>query len=210
MRLGVDEGLIRELADGSIESARILAAIVEDGGQNIAALNEKLAAVQEGKADFAAEIAGAQTEFDEKSQQIQSDADQMVANLNAAMNSFDASGLLSEAQRVLDMINRLKSASAELDGIRSSVSGSHAAGLSYVPYDGYIAELHKGERVLTAMEARAYRAQQITNSSSFTMGNIVVNYGGSAAPAEARAAGSAIAGEIQRKLRQKGVMAFGL
>lgn len=210
MRLGVDEGLIRELADGSIESARILAAIVEDGGQNIAALNEKLAAVQEGKADFAAEIAGAQTEFDEKSQQIQSDADQMVANLNAAMNRFDASGLLSEAQRVLDMINRLKSASAELDGIRSSVSGSHAAGLSYVPYDGYIAELHKGERVLTAMEARAYRAQQITNSSSFTMGNIVVNYGGSAAPAEARAAGSAIAGEIQRKLRQKGVMGFGL
>ena len=210
MRLGVDEGLIKELSDGSIESARILAAIVEDGGRNIDELNDKLAAVQEGKADFAAEIASAQTEFDAKSQQIQSDADQMVANLNAAMSRFDASGLLSEAQQVLDMINRLKSASAELDGIRGRVDGSHAGGLSYVPYDGYIAELHKGERVLTAMEARAYRAQQITNSNSFTMGNIVVNYGGSAAPAEARAAGSAIAGEIQRKLRQKGVMGFGL
>lgn len=210
MRLGVDEGLIRELADGSIESARILASIVEDGGQNIAALNEKLAAVQEGKADFAAEIAGAQTEFDEKSQQIQSDADQMVANLNAAMNRFDASGLLAEAQQVLDMIQRLEAASSQIGSIRRGVDGSHAGGLSYVPYDGYIAELHQGERVLTAMEARAYRAQQITNSSSFTMGNIVVNYGGSAAPAEARAAGSAIAGEIQRKLRQKGVMAFGL
>lgn len=32
------------------------------------------------------------------------------------------------------------------------VDGSHANGLANVPYDGYIAELHKGERVLTANE----------------------------------------------------------
>ena len=37
-----------------------------------------------------------------------------------------------------------------------SVNGSHKTGLSYVPFDGYIAELHKGERVLTAGENRAY------------------------------------------------------
>ncbi len=36
------------------------------------------------------------------------------------------------------------------------IDGSHATGLSYVPYDGYVAELHKGERVLTADEARGY------------------------------------------------------
>lgn len=34
------------------------------------------------------------------------------------------------------------------------VDGSHAGGLDYVPYDGYIAELHKGERILTAGENR--------------------------------------------------------
>ena len=38
----------------------------------------------------------------------------------------------------------------------SRVNGSHAGGLDYVPFDGYIAELHKGERVLTADEARGY------------------------------------------------------
>lgn len=35
-----------------------------------------------------------------------------------------------------------------------TVNGSHANGLAYVPFDGYIAELHKGERVLTAEENR--------------------------------------------------------
>lgn len=37
-----------------------------------------------------------------------------------------------------------------------AIAGSHYNGLDYVPYDGYIAELHKGEMVLTANEARDY------------------------------------------------------
>lgn len=41
-----------------------------------------------------------------------------------------------------------------------ATDGSHASGLSYVPFDGYIAELHKGEQVLTASEAAAYRGGQ--------------------------------------------------
>ncbi|MDA5561949.1 hypothetical protein PJK55_14515 [Exiguobacterium sp. MMG028] len=32
--------------------------------------------------------------------------------------------------------------------------GSHRTGLSHVPYDGYVAELHQGERVLTKQEAQ--------------------------------------------------------
>lgn len=38
----------------------------------------------------------------------------------------------------------------------SNVDGSHANGLSYVPWDGYIAELHEGERVLTKAENKGY------------------------------------------------------
>lgn len=37
-----------------------------------------------------------------------------------------------------------------------SYNGSHANGLTYVPYNGYIAQLHEGERVLTKQEARDY------------------------------------------------------
>ena len=40
---------------------------------------------------------------------------------------------------------------------RRGVSGSHAGGLDYVPYDGYIAELHQGEAVLTSGEANFLR-----------------------------------------------------
>lgn len=47
----------------------------------------------------------------------------------------------------------------------SGVNGSHASGLSYVPFDGYIAELHKGERVLTADEARGYNNR--SNNSGY-------------------------------------------
>lgn len=36
----------------------------------------------------------------------------------------------------------------------AGVDGSHANGLDYVPFDGYRAELHKGERVQTASQAR--------------------------------------------------------
>lgn len=35
--------------------------------------------------------------------------------------------------------------------------GSHAKGLDFVPFDGYVAELHKGEMVVPAAEARAMR-----------------------------------------------------
>lgn len=41
-------------------------------------------------------------------------------------------------------------------GVEAKVDGSHKNGLNYVPYDGYIAELHKGERVLTTDENQSF------------------------------------------------------
>lgn len=41
-------------------------------------------------------------------------------------------------------------------GIPVNAGANHADGLSYVPYNGYPARLHEGERVLTASEARGY------------------------------------------------------
>ncbi len=48
-------------------------------------------------------------------------------------------------------------------GGSSRADGSHAGGLAYVPFDGYRAILHKGERVLTAEENQGGLAAEIVN-----------------------------------------------
>lgn len=50
--------------------------------------------------------------------------------------------------------------------------GSHAAGLAYVPFDGYTAQLHKGERVLTAEENKSLGGGDIINQ--FNISEMVV------------------------------------
>lgn len=74
------------------------------------------------------------------------------------------------------IIDKLKSKMANLipkdNPISNMFSGSHASGLEYVPYDGYIAQLHKGERVLTKNEAENYN----TRSSVKEVGDTINIY----------------------------------
>lgn len=76
----------------------------------------------------------------------------------------------------------------------AKLDGSHAMGLNYVPFDGYVAMLHQGERVLTAQQARVmdslFRAdlrqpagvtagdlQQVTAAAVNAMGTMTGNQG---------------------------------
>lgn len=59
--------------------------------------------------------------------------------------------------------------SVNVDVNSSGADGSHAGGLAYVPFDGYIAELHKGERVLTAREADEYRKNGVQGGTGFAV-----------------------------------------
>ncbi len=60
----------------------------------------------------------------------------------------------------------------------TKVGKQHKTGLDYVPYDGYLAELHKGERVQTADEAADWRRNlakakaAISMTSSFNLNSI--------------------------------------
>ena len=50
--------------------------------------------------------------------------------------------------------------------VSGGADGTHAGGLPYVPFDGYRAILHEGERVLTRHEAQDYRSGENKNSNT--------------------------------------------
>lgn len=67
-----------------------------------------------------------------------------------------------------------------VDGIVSGftgtvqTNGSHAGGLDYVPYNNYVANLHRGEMVLTSAEATQYRKGNENAAGGMTF-NIDIN-----------------------------------
>ena len=82
---------------------------------------------------------------------------------------FDSIGdkISSFFKGIKDGFNDAKDSAESLSG---KVSGSHANGLSYVPYNGYLAQLHEGEKVLTKQEAQEYNEGR-------TGGNVYNFYG---------------------------------
>lgn len=64
--------------------------------------------------------------------------------------------------------------SVNVDVNSSGTDGSHAGGLDYVPYNNYVANLHRGEMVLTADEATAYRKGEANMAGGMTF-NIDIN-----------------------------------
>lgn len=104
---------------------------------------------------------------------------------NAGCNAFDSlwNGMKeiwrSLKDWVTDTIDWLKeklalwrSANREMS---EGADGSHAGGLDYVPFDGYKAILHKGERVLMAQENKTYQ-NNTTNKSGDTNVSVTQNF----------------------------------
>ena len=100
------------------------------------------------------------------------DLDQEAAATEAATNTMSGlvAGIDSSTPGVLakldslasQMKSRLTNSFANYTlTIKANIKGSNIpgakSGLDYVPYDDYLVRLHKGEKVLTAKEARAYR-----------------------------------------------------
>ena len=64
--------------------------------------------------------------------------------------------------------------SVNVDVNSSGTDGSHAGGLDYVPYNNYVANLHRGEMVLTSEEATQYRKGNENAAGGMTI-NIDIN-----------------------------------
>mgnify|MGYP001541796367 FL=1 len=78
----------------------------------------------------------------------------------AAAKRMQDAGTFTRAAGVSksDALLRGWSFSSVSDLLKRRVNGSHADGLDYVPFDGYVAELHQGEAVLTSGEASFLRS----------------------------------------------------
>lgn len=78
----------------------------------------------------------------------------------AAAKRMQDAGTFTRAAGVSksDALQRGWSFASVSDLLKRRVNGSHANGLDYVPFDGYVAELHQGEAVLTSGEASFLRS----------------------------------------------------
>lgn len=170
--MGLDADIVAMLSDGSTESAAILAGLVEDGGESIDELNAKFAEVNTGKEAMATAMAEAAIDFTNRANEITIAADNMVKEANQYDGAYASGqktiqglidGINSRAATLSGRVHYVRSLMVSAAGSSEGDGTSHAAGLTYVPYDGYLAQLHRGEMVLTALEARAYRAQQFAD-----------------------------------------------
>ena len=153
-----------KFSDGTTQSANYLASFANLSDEQLKIVMEKMGEVSDNTDTIASAFADMNAECDPEWQKFKQAAEEAIESLNQAeaarANAYStgiaaASGLNSAFPAYKNAVDRYNSMSigAKVGGM---ISGSHAGGLSYVPYDGYIAELHKGERVLTAAEAAAY------------------------------------------------------
>lgn len=180
-RRGVDEGLLASLADGSVESAEYLAAIVAGTDADIDALNASWGKTQEGKQTFTSVLSDMKLKADTEYQAILDKATSTISGLN--MQADAKASLAATVQGIVDGINsKAPEVQAAVDNIKGMLDqlsetpsanfgdlwvgrkpGKYADGLDYVPYDDFPAYLHRGEAVLTADEAQFWRAMGESN-----------------------------------------------
>lgn len=131
--MGLSEGLIAQLSDGSTESAAYLQEIVNNGQGKIDELNAAFAKVQEGKEEFSSTVAEMQTN-------LQSTMDEAAGTVNAAVQEMDmyreaAQSARSTMQGFVDGANGMaESVQAAYRnvalGAMAALQGAMGAGLS--------------------------------------------------------------------------------
>lgn len=187
---GMSEGL-RNTRDGiknfSEDASTLFAQAREDVGAWAASWQEKFATAKQNAIEnwqeiksrwsesgnfFAGVAQSIRTAFQSLPQWAQNVFSTMV---NTVKNLF--SGLVSWVQGIISglrhqsfvadyTINQTVRTTTAYEEAQAEKFNSHALGLDYVPYNGYLAELHKGETILTATEAAAYRNLQKVMTSA--------------------------------------------
>lgn len=165
----------------------------EESLQLLNDLNSNYQAAQEAQAQAAAEasdaIAQSSGEIDEAMRSMADAVKEMdktsemyetaEANIDSYLAGLEAQAgplyntMKEMGQKILaELQSGINSGTLTLPGVSGggfNVDGSHKTGLDYVPYDDYVAVLHKGEMVLPADDAADYRSGGRTGGASTTV-----------------------------------------
>lgn len=168
--MGLSEGLIAQLSDGSKESAAYLAAIVSDGSTKIDELNAAFASVEEGKAEFAGTVAGMQTDFEASMQALSAELAVTVSNMD--MSAEAAAAGAATVQAFADAaLGKSGAVSSAFQAVAKAAAGAlnfkvegHASGtenadpgLAWVGEHGpELMWFNGGEKVMNAQDSRRF------------------------------------------------------
>lgn len=153
--------MINEAAEIMLEAAEIFAGDPDAGPGDGVRPDKPVRPRQlaEQQAEYSREIGISTTELErlrgELDKSIRITEDYASTTDMARLAVFDLGNSFADLQQeVIYLAQLLK---WQRDMLSQPPDGSFASGLSYVPYDNFVAELHRGERVLTTDEAASYR-----------------------------------------------------
>lgn len=180
-RLGVSEDLLASLSSGSQEDYDYLAALAQASGPEVEQINAAYEEMQKTREEFTTALTNEKLTADEAFGGLVETLQNTLGELDMADGAKSAmyatvegiangiaeasSDLQTQVDGVIAQIERLNevtgsSATFRVGRFALSLGGkinSHASGLDFVPFDNYLAQLHEGESVLTAEEARIWR-----------------------------------------------------
>lgn len=174
---GLDGGLLAEIADMSIDDAldftkKLDSLEVGKFEEYVEKFEEKRRLANEAAQQFYSE------EMEELAMNAVEQAKSYADDFNdvgKALTDGVAEGIRDGKSSIVNAIvkairDAIKAAKDEAGMGDGGSDGSHRTGLREVPFDGYRAILHKGERVLTQPEADRYRrGETVTKTESFNV-----------------------------------------
>lgn len=193
---GVDTSeLVKSLSDGSTESAAILAGLKTATDEQVSQIVKSMSKVTTGKDSLSGDLAEVTTKADKALDDLKSKVNDTAEKLDVSKVALQSGqktvqgyidGLNSKLAELQTAANNVKSvmSGTGTTTTKSTVDGSHANGLDYVPFDGYTAELHRGERILTAAQnsnlgnlnlstvSRAYSETSVNHSGTIRVEGI--------------------------------------
>lgn len=167
--MGVDEGLLAKLSDGSEESAAILASIVEDGGAKIDELNAEFQRVEEGKDAFAEALQGMSSTLTEEMSATVAGVNEQLQGLDQYDTAYryaqrTANGIIEGYNSVLGQFGLSMVNMGQIYNAAATpwAAPGHAAGTPY--FEGgstwlgengpELVTLPRGSRIQTAQDSR--------------------------------------------------------